>query len=141
MKKLPTKYQLSFILILLIATAVYASDIVRNFNAYPMQNKVVLTWETTTEENLEKFQVERSHDGKAFYPFRPFIYAKHDPSDNEYRFVDETVFAKSPAGDEYTYRLKIIFDDGSYEYSQGEPVRPQISSTRQTWGSIKALFK
>jgi hypothetical protein len=57
----------------------------------------------------------------------------------EYAYEDDSVF--KTAGRTYYYRLKIVDQDGRFTYSPIITVSPTISSARQTWGSIKAMFR
>jgi hypothetical protein len=41
----------------------------------------------------------------------------------------------------YSYRLKIIFSDNTYIYSDIALVKHKPSSIRRTWGMIKEMFR
>lgn len=143
MKIFPSKYQYFLAALFVLASAMlYASDNVRNLSAYPLEDKILLSWETTNEQDLDQFQIERSTDGKSFFAIA-YVDAKKKPS--QYEFVDESVFAKPASGadDErqYSYRLKLLYGDQTSKYTETVLVTPLISQTRHTWGSIKALFK
>jgi len=107
-----------------------------------LEDKILLSWETTNEQNLDQFQIERSTDGKSFFAIA-YVDAKKKPS--QYEFVDESVFAKPVSGADdnrqYSYRLKLLYGDQTSKYTKTVLVTPLISQTRHTWGSIKALFK
>ncbi|MBS1272232.1 MAG: hypothetical protein MAGBODY4_01372 [Candidatus Marinimicrobia bacterium] len=129
-------------LVVLVAIPIYASGIIKNFTGVSLEDKVVLVWETTDEQGLDHFRVERSTDGDMFFMLG-VVQCNNESS--SYEYVDESVFAK-PTGDAsgdrvYIYRLKLVYKDGHSEYTDPIQVTPRISSTRHTWGSIKAMFK
>jgi hypothetical protein len=58
----------------------------------------------------------------------------------EYTYQDRSVF--KPNDRIFYYRLKIVDRDNTFTYySEIVTVSPTISSVRQTWGSIKAMFR
>jgi len=137
------KYSLFiYCIIFLIAVPLFATNIIKSFSGIALEDKVVLIWETANEQQLDHFMVERSTDGDMFFMLG-VIQCKNQAS--TYEFIDESVFAK-PTSDAtndrvYIYRLKLVYNDGHSEYTDPIQVTPRISSTRHTWGSIKAMFK
>ncbi|MFQ5675969.1 MAG: hypothetical protein ACE5G1_08745 [bacterium] len=112
-----------------------------DFLAQPGFNKVTIKWTTQNETNLKGFDVERSFENrndsfKKIDFVKPSAVAKDK---KEYIFEDTSVFKSSDRT--FYYRLKIIDTDESYTYSKVVSVKPTISSARQTWGSIKAMFR
>jgi hypothetical protein len=83
-----------------------------SFTASALGNEVTLNWRTATEVNNSGFEVERN-SGAGFVKigFVPGIGTSSEP--NLYSFTD----ADLKAG-EYSYRLKQVDYDGSFEYSQ-----------------------
>jgi len=142
MKKFPPKYRLFALVLFVFAAGLYANSIVKNLRAYPLEDKILLSWETSSEQNLARFQIERSTDGKTFFAIA-YVDAKKEPA--QYEFIDNSVFAKPTASAQddrqYSYRLKLLYDDNGSDYTESVSVTPLISGTRHTWGSIKALFK
>ncbi|HQI41375.1 MAG TPA: hypothetical protein PK665_09805, partial [Ignavibacteriaceae bacterium] len=82
-----------------------------SFTAKADNNTVTLDWTTATELNNSGFQIERSNGSE--YQTVGFV-AGHGTSTNvhNYTFVDQNVEAGS-----YSYRLKQIDLDGTFEYS------------------------
>ena len=70
----------------------------------------LLTWKTANEQNVERFDVERSSDSKIFTVLSK-LRAKNG-NEQTYQTVDE----KPLAGVSY-YRLKMVDKDGSFTYS------------------------
>lgn len=83
-----------------------------SFTASVSGNKIDLKWRTETEVNNSGFDVERnSGAGFAKVGFVPGIGTSSEP--NLYSFTDADLKAGT-----YTYRLKQVDYDGSFEYSQ-----------------------
>jgi hypothetical protein len=119
---------------------VFAGAVVTGFKGDPGHNKVTLKWSTEGENNLKGFDVERGLTDQQFEKIGS-VEAKGGASEKkEYVYEDNTVF--KTVGRIYYYRLKIVDKDGQTStYSQVITVAPTISSARQTWGSIKAMFR
>lgn len=75
----------------------------------------LLRWTTAEEINLDRFEIQRSQDGRAFSAI-----GKINPGLTKYNFIDVKPFT----GTNY-YRLKMIDKDGRFEYS---PVRIVINN-------------
>jgi hypothetical protein len=120
-----------------------AGAIVLNFQAQAGYNQVSVKWTTQNEQNLKGFEVQRSFDNTSDSNFRKiaFVNADKSPKQNkEYIYVDRTVFKS--ADRTFYYRLKLIDnDERQVSFSKVLTVTPTVSSARQTWGSIKAMFR
>jgi len=87
-----------------------------SFNANVKDGAVVLNWSTATETNNTGFEVEKKQNGQFFSI--GFIKGSGTTSESRnYTFVDNKVEAGT-----YTYRLKQIDLDGSFEYSKAVEV-------------------
>ncbi len=119
---------------------VFAGAVVTGFKGEPGFNKVILRWSSEGENNLKGFDIERGLTDQQFEKIGS-VDAKGGPNEKkEYIYEDNTVFKTT--GRIYYYRLKIVDKDGqTTTYSQAISVAPTISSARQTWGSIKAMFR
>jgi hypothetical protein len=120
----------------------HAGTIILNFHGQPGFNKVTLNWTTQNEVNLKGFEVERSIEDPSKGSFKKvdFVKASTELKDKKtYTFEDKSVFKQ--VARTFYYRLKIVDSNDSYSYSKAIPVTPTISSARQTWGSIKAMFR
>ncbi|MFQ5864991.1 MAG: hypothetical protein ACE5IW_07170 [bacterium] len=119
-----------------------AGTIILDFHGEPGYNKVTLKWTTQNEINLKGFDVQRALDNKNPKDFRVigFVKATSEKKDKKkYTYEDKSVFKQFDRT--FYYRLKIVDKDGSFSYSKEISVTPTISSARQTWGSIKAMFR
>ena len=117
-----------------------AGSIVKDFRGEPGYNQVTLRWKTESETNLKGFEIERSFD-KSMWEKVGFVEARGNALGvAEYTFEDRSVFKLTDRI--FHYRLKITDRDNSFTY-YGEivTVSASISSARQTWGSIKAMFR
>ena len=126
-------YSLTFLT--LFITLLWANAIIIEWKAEPEQNKIILQWKTSQEDGVEKFVIERSTDNSHFFDIGEI--SARGPG-FQYRFEDNKLgFTKSI----FYYRLRIVNDNGSYQFTDTLPVIPNISSISRSWGSIKALFR
>jgi hypothetical protein len=127
----------AFATLLLLSTfsLLFAKAIIIEWKAEPQQNKIVLQWKSSSEENVQKYVVQRSNDNNHFSDIGE-IEAKG--AGYVYRFEDEDLGIINSI---FYYRLKIIDQDDSFEHTDVLTVIPNISSISRTWGSIKALFR
>ncbi|MDE3250097.1 MAG: T9SS type A sorting domain-containing protein, partial [Bacteroidota bacterium] len=81
------------------------------FAALRKNSDALITWKTSSEVNLRRFEVERSADGTAFAGIGT-VSAGNNPSGDAYSFTDPNLGA-----DAAYYRLKSVDADGSFTYS------------------------
>jgi hypothetical protein len=88
-------------------------------------NSVALEWLAESEKGISLFEIERSDDGKFFYRLEQK--PSKDGSKTAYIYLDQ-----NPLPVNY-YRLKLIGEDGNYNYSKVIVVSPNgnLSSTVQ----------
>ena len=85
-----------------------------SFTANVEDKTIVLSWKTATETNNQGFEIQRSHDNKSFCTIG-FIPGKGTTTNqNEYSFLDDL---GSIVGSKFSYRLKQIDFNGTFEYS------------------------
>jgi hypothetical protein len=130
--------------ILASLSLVAAGTVITEFRGEPGYNKVTLKWHSEGEQNLKGFEIQRALTDQVQELEKNkigFVDAKGTTlGKTEYVYEDNTVFKTS--GRTYYYRLIIFDKDGqSTPYHQIISVSPTISSARQTWGSIKAMFR
>ncbi len=125
-------------ILLLLASA---GSIITSFTAEPGLNRVELKWIATAESNLKGYYVLRSLDDAGYEKVSPLIPAIKPESSSEqsYQYLDASVFKQT--GRTFYYKLQILNKDGSTSEYGRLVVSPQISSARETWGSIKAMFR
>jgi subtilisin family serine protease len=84
-----------------------------SFVANNDRNNVTLNWATATEVNNSGFQIERKLDGSNEWTNISFVSGKGTSTEtNNYSYMD-----KSLTVGKYSYRLKQVDLDGTYEYS------------------------
>jgi hypothetical protein len=117
-----------------------AGSIVKDFRGEPGYNLVTLRWKSESETNLKGFEIERSFDKNLWEKVGMVNARGNSTAVTDYVFEDRSVF--KPNDRTFHYRLKIVDKDNSFTY-YGEivTVSAAISSARQTWGSIKAMFR
>lgn len=94
----------------------------KSFSASLVNQTASLTWNTSNENNVDGFSIEKSNDGRTFNSIG-FLAAKN-ASSASYSFSDGNV-----SGLTY-YRLKIIDKDGKYSYSKTITVNTKKSSIK-----------
>ncbi|KAA3618093.1 MAG: hypothetical protein DWQ05_08605 [Calditrichaeota bacterium] len=120
----------------------FADGIIKRFDVNPGYNKVTISWETSTESGIKGYELQRAFTENNFSKLTYFDSKKDNQPVHKYKYDDITVFKTSTTDARtFFYRIKIEKLDGSFEYSKVEKVVPTVSSARQTWGSIKAMFR
>lgn len=84
-----------------------------SFSAIKLDEKTLLTWATTREENLSYFAVERSNDSIKFSQIGFVKAVGNSLVAQKYEFIDE-----SPLSGTNYYRLRIVDEVSQYEYSK-----------------------
>lgn len=131
MKKL-----LSTFVFLIVTATIYSGVLLSFFHARSDGSSIILEWQTTQENNVKEFIIERSASEN---PFVEVDEVSPKGNDSFYSFTDQSAYKTNDVL--YTYRLKIIDMDNSISYSNEISVAHNVSSVKRTWGSIKALFR
>lgn len=124
-------------LFLLAIGVLYAATELQYFTARSESDAILLEWKTGTEENLNRFEVERSASEPNNFIHIGTVSAIG--SNSYYYFRDEMAMHNSAPI--YYYRLKLVDNNSGYVYSNTITVTHIISGVRSTWGSIKAIFR
>lgn len=88
----------------------------KSFTASLQNNKPLLQWITTNEINMSSYVVEKSSDAKN-YTAVTTIAAKNGVSENTYSYTDIAALNGT-----IWYRIKMVDNDGSFVYSNAQPV-------------------
>lgn len=110
---------------------------INGFAGYQDDARIIIQWNTSSESAIVGFEVQRSTDGHTFFEIG-FLNAQGQGSG--YTFIDDSIIAKV-SGRNYYYRLKIRDMEGNSQISDVISVQSISPVIRQTWGSLKALFK
>ncbi|MEN8192214.1 MAG: hypothetical protein ABFS12_05325 [Bacteroidota bacterium] len=131
------KYAHKIILLFFSFSLLFAGTFYNDFIIVSDSDNVMLSWQTTTEDNLKETCIERKTVNGIFSEIG-IVKAKGDNS--FYEFIDENAFKTNDAV--YIYRLKFAYNDNRTPgYSAELSVTHLTSVGKQTWGSIKALFR
>jgi len=84
------------------------------FTAVEKNNTVLLTWQTASETNSQKFIIEKSNDGRLFTPVATIAASGNASSVKAYSFQDNTSLF---SGTNMYYRLQIVDQDSRFTYS------------------------
>ncbi|MBE9461793.1 Ig-like domain-containing protein [Dyadobacter subterraneus] len=119
------------------------------FTAAKEGNSAMLNWETTMETNSDRFEIERSQDGKSWLNIGT-KYANGESSTTiKYSFSDA-----NPTAGENLYRLKMIDKDQTFAYSRirsltfsidlqasfyPNPVSDQLHLNVADWNKVAAV--
>lgn len=137
MKKPLKITSITCLLIILTAGLLYAATELQYFTGKNETDSILLEWKTGAEDNLNRFEIERSASEPNNFVNIGSVTAIG--SNSYYYFRDNTYLNSSfPI---YYYRLKLVDNSGNHVYSQTITVARVISSVRDTWGSIKAIFR
>ena len=123
-----------------LAIAAFKNDVsaplplvLSQFYAQKQTSKVLLQWQTTSEEDVKHFVIERSSDGKAYKAIGQVAAAGNSTTTKNYMFADQSPFV--PANN--YYRLVMVDADGNYKYSKILIVKfdGQVTSNMQLFPS------
>ena len=131
------KYFIHLLLVLSSFAILFAGTSYSEFSLASNSDNVVLSWHTADEDGLKETCVERRTVNGIFTEIGK-LPATGDNS--SYIFIDENAFKIEDGV--YMYRLKFVYSDGKIPtYTNELSVTHLTSVGKQTWGSIKALFR
>jgi len=126
----------AIIALLLICGILFAVTDIQFFTAKNESDAILLEWKTGTEDNLARFEIERS--ASTSNNFIQIGSVNAIGNNSYYYYRDEMARMDPPV---YYYRLKLVDNNGNHVYSQTITITHVISSVRDTWGSIKSIFR
>jgi uncharacterized delta-60 repeat protein len=102
----------------LVAAIQYAATplpvVLSQFYAQKQTSKVVLQWQSSSEENVKQFVIERSNDGKTYKAIGTVHATGNSATAKNYSFADQSPYKST---NNY-YRLMMQDVDGNYKYSK-----------------------
>jgi hypothetical protein len=131
------KYFNTILVMMILVTSSFGDATLNSFSGYSDESRIILQWNTSAEQGLSGFEVQRSTDGRTFFEIG-FLHAQGRGSG--YTFIDDSIIAKV-SGRNYFYRLKIMDNQGSSQLSEVISIQSTLDVVPRTWGSLKALFK
>lgn len=123
----------------LLISLLYSSVRISEFNARRERNYILLEWTTEFESNLSKFEIERSTDRIHWIKIGEVSAVGESNQRHFYIFKDQTLLKGNLAS--LSYRLNLVYKNGTSEPYDVIVSVEGISGIRQTWGSIKAMFR
>lgn len=134
------KKTITIFLILVIAGAAFGSLTFEYFTGKTNAEGILLEWKTGDEGGMVKFEIERSAVTPNSFVFIKSLSASGNNS--YYSYQDNSVdFNGKSNSSVYYYRLKCINSNGTYSYTNTITVVHTVSGIKNTWGSIKAIFR
>ena len=131
------KYLNTMLVMMILVTSSFGNATLNGFSGYSDASRIIIQWNTSNENALVGFEVQRSTDGHTFFEIG-FLHAQGRGSG--YTFIDDSIIAKV-SGRNYFYRLKIKDMDGNSQLSDVISIQSTLDVVPRTWGSLKALFK
>lgn len=96
--------------------------VLTDFNAHSANEGVDLRWTTSSEENSDRFEVERSLDGETFITIGSLPAAGNSHQQHTYTFTDRT-----PEHGLNHYRLRTVDVDGDVDHSSVRTVQVDLT--------------
>ena len=127
-----------------VIAAVAVEDVVEYLRARSTGDAVNIEWRSAQEDQLKHFEIERAGEDQVF---RYVATVSAKGSNSSYKYTDEEAFGKRDGNDGkvaatyFTYRLKLVHEDGHSAYTATAGVSHNVSSVRRTWGMIKEMFR
>lgn len=139
MKRIVLAAFLIFAVFVLYAVDAYIESI----NATSNGKDITIEFKTINEKNISLFEIERSVNNGNFKKITSIV-PKGYPT--TYKYVDQEAFMKDgsedkPTASTYSYRVKIVFKDNTYSYSNSVNVAHKVNGIYRTWGMIKEMFR
>jgi len=126
-------------ILLFFVASLQADGRISEFHATRQEGSVLLEWATAYEQNLARFEIQRSNDQNNWIKIGDQKAFGHSPSKRYYSYVDNTFFKSSEAN--FYYRLVLVNQDGNRSVDSMIASVSGSSGFRHTWGSIKAMFR
>ncbi len=89
-----------------------------DFSARKLENTALLSWQTTTEANSERFDIEHASDGRNWITIGSVASERENNVLQSYRYVHQ-----NPSAGLNYYRLKMVDLDGTFAYSEMASVK------------------
>lgn len=131
-------YYLLIVFVIFNSVSVFAQNSITTplqIGFQPINDNIVLRWRSVDESAVKEYLIERSTD-QINYSVIETVLPRGNNTD--YTYTDTNIF--KTAARTFYYRLRIQKTDSTFIYSNIVHLSPRISSAKQTWGSIKAIF-
>ncbi len=98
-------------------------------SARPDNGHIVVSWQTTREENVQKYQVERSADGTTFLAVATISPKPAGALTQQYSYTDAPTYNNTPT---VFYRIREIDLTGDYQFSKVVPIQLSLPAFTPT---------
>ena len=98
---------------------------------------IKIEWKTSQENNVKEFDLQRKTNETDWAPLNNYAILPHGPG--VYDYTDD--YASKRTSTTFSYRLIVHFNDGTTTSITSSPINQNVSGFKQTWGSIKAMFR
>ena len=125
-------------LVLASFTTVSLADAgIAGFKVYNDSNgNIKIEWRTTFENNVKSFQLQRKTDQTSWVTIHEF---QPQGTNSYYSYTDYSAYKTTDVT--FVYQLVIVNNDGSTATLSEASINQKVSRVKQTWGSIKAMFR
>jgi hypothetical protein len=98
--------------------------VIRSFEVSKLDRTVMLDWTTSSEVNGSHFEIERSQDFSSWTNIGTVKAVGESSTEQKYNFLDEALPLNTREDHKnFYYRLKMVDNDGSHEFSEIRSVR------------------
>ncbi len=140
------KKYFSFVALFLGWAVLFGSETyIESVSATSNGKDIIIEFKTSNEKNIASFEIERSINNGTFKKIGS-LEAKGFPT--YYKYIDYEAFLRDETGKDgqitgnnYSYRIKIIFNDNSFSLTNTVNVSHSVNGIYRTWGMIKAMFR
>ena len=134
------------ILVLILGSTqlIFGDSQLEYFRANSDGKVITIEWKADNETLIASYEIERAAPNQFFEKVHS-EFAKGTPT-ADYTYIDDEAYYKDTenkeinSNDVYSYRIKIVYQDNSYSFSNTINVEHKVSSIRRTWGMIKQMF-
>lgn len=142
------KATILYLALLLLSGLAIANTSITRFVAVPASDRIYVRWSASVESNLVRYEVYRRVENETSLSLVATV--QPQGSGSSYEVADMNVVRLAPMANaspvptgvlstRYTYILRIVGATRTDEMQTS--LVYQTSTTRRTWGSIKALFR
>ena len=118
-------------------------QVIKSFNATVNLDAVNINWETSSETNVVRFEVQR----KSSSDFKTIHTQAAKGQSSLYKYTDSDSFTKESSLDSpqssnvATYRIIIVYSNSKTSQTEEITVHRSVNSIKRTLGMLKEMFK
>ncbi|NQT35745.1 hypothetical protein HQ587_11185 [bacterium] len=116
--------------------SVVNAQVLDEFTAVVDGHNVVLEWSNNAENDVTKYCIQRSFDGRNYYTISNLL---PEGNGHTYQYIDDSLYKNNIRT--FYYRIEVRHNGGRSLFSRTREVTLSFSGILRTWGSIKAMFR